>query len=414
MTRALKFVLIFASMAGAGPLDLTSWKYRKKIPLTPENGIAVVRIDREVYAAIGSRDSKLRVYRDAEEVPFIFGPAGKKTEDRVLTQEEILDQSILPGVGLQFTIHRRESGVRNKLEISTDLKNFRNRVRIETSQDGNRWAIARDDGAIFNFSQDGNEFSSTSVVYPPSTRRYLRVTIFGWTKNGSVVSAVVDRKENLADVFEVFGINTPEVSEDRERKSTVAQIDLGTNGLPVEFLRLETSAPQIQRAVGVEHSDDGKNWSFGSGGTIARLPGSEFTEESLTVGVSGGHRFYRLRIYNRDDKPIQVGRIQSEGRGHLLKFLAQTPGNYWLYYDGPDFTAEPQYDLPIVLSRQSLPEHPWTLGTQESNPVYRPPSPPKKPWSEQHPAILYTVLGGAVLALGIATFRFASRLKPAP
>jgi hypothetical protein len=70
------------------------------------------------------------------------------------------------------------------------------------------------------------------------------------------------------------------------------------------------------------------------------------------------------------------------------------------------------YDLGDVIDRQQLAEHSWTLGPQEANPIYRPPPPPKKPWSEQHPAILYTVLGGAVLALGIATFRFASRLRP--
>ena len=71
----------------------------------------------------------------------------------------------------------------------------------------------------------------------------------------------------------------------------------------------------------------------------------------------------------------------------------------------------PEYDLASVLARQSLPEHAWTLERQEPNPLYRPPTPPKKPWSEQHPAMLYTVLGGAVLALGIATLRFMARLR---
>jgi hypothetical protein len=77
---------------------------------------------------------------------------------------------------------------------------------------------------------------------------------------------------------------------------------------------------------------------------------------------------------------------------------------------------QPVYDLAQTISwDEKLPrlaKNAIRLGPAELNPAYRPPPPPKKPWSEQHPAILYTVLGGAVLALGIATFRFASRLRP--
>jgi hypothetical protein len=120
-----------------------------------------------------------------------------------------------------------------------------------------------------------------------------------------------------------------------------------------------------------------------------------------------------MRIYNLDDKPIQIELVQVEGTVNQVKFLAKTSGDYWLYYDGlgPELKEMPQYDLPAVLSRQSLPEHAWVLHRQEPNPAYRPPAAPKKPWSEQHPAILYTALGVAVLGLGIATLRFAARLR---
>jgi hypothetical protein len=66
----------------------------------------------------------------------------------------------------------------------------------------------------------------------------------------------------------------------------------------------------------------------------------------------------------------------------------------------------------LLMARRSFPETNWPLSPAEANPTYRPPTPPKKAWSEQHPTILYTVLAGAVLALGIATFRFAARLRP--
>ena len=397
----------------AAPLDLSQWQYRKRIQLTPGDGLAVVNVDREVYAAIGSRYYKIRIFRDREEVPFIFSTPGRHLDDLIESPEQILDQSTVPGVGLQFTVHRRYGGTHNKIEIFTDLKNFRNRVRVETSQDGVHWSVARDEAAIFNFSQDGREFSSTSIEYPVSQRPFLRVTVVGWTKNGSVRYARVKHTEERGEVFEVLATAVPQISEDAATRSTLVQFDLGLTGLPVTRLRLESPSLQFHRAVGIETSDDAQSWSFAGGGTIARLPGPEFVEESLVLAGGNGHRYFRLRIYNRDDKPIQIGRIQAEGEVNQLKFLASTPGAYWLYYDGsgPELIAMPQYDLAEVIARQSLPEHPWTLDRQEPSPFYHPP-PPKKPWSEQHPAILYTVLGGAVLALGIATFRFASRLRP--
>jgi hypothetical protein len=228
-----------------------------------------------------------------------------------------------------------------------------------------------------------------------------------------VLGAALDSHEEQPEVFEVYATATPQISEDPATKSTLARFDLGITGLPVNRLRLESSSPQFQRAVGIETSDDGQSWSLAGGGTIARLPGPEFTEESLTLSASGGHRYFRLRIYNRDDKPIQISRIQAEGQVNQVKFLAPAQGSYWLYYDAlePDSAMMPEYDLANVLARQSLPEHTWALDRQEPSPFYHPPPAPTKPWSEQHPAILYTVLGGAVLALGIATYRFAARLR---
>jgi len=147
---------------------------------------------------------------------------------------------------------------------------------------------------------------------------------------------------------------------------------------------------------------------------IARLPGAEFTEESLVVRSWGARRHLRLHIYNRDDQPLPIGRIQLEGIVDQLRFLAPAVGAYWLYYGNASATVLPEYDLNAVLARRSLAETNWPLSPGEVNPAYRPPPLPKKPWSEQRPAILYTVLGGAVLALGIATFRFAARLGRRP
>jgi hypothetical protein len=410
MNRASKFLLLFAVIASAAPLDLSAWKYRKRIPLTPGDGLSVVKLDREVYIGSSGAITDLRVIRDGAEVPFILTTREAQAAPES-GPERLLDESVVPDAGLQFMIHLRKPGEHNSVLLQTDEKNFRRRVRIETSQDGVRWAIARDDGAIFNFSQDGREFSSTVVEYPVSTKPFIRVTIFGWTKKGSVTAAMVERSTGQPALYEVFSTLAPKVWEDSETKSTVATVDQGVSGLPVSRIRLETSSPQFQRAVTIETSDDGQQWQFLSQDVIARLPGADFKEESLEMRASGARRYLRLRIYNRDDQPLQIGRLTLEGLVSEIKLLAPADGPYWLYYGNAAATRLPEYDLSAVLARKSFREVAATLNAAEANPAYHAPAPPRKPWSEEHPAILYTVLGGAVLALGIATLRFMARLR---
>lgn len=398
-------------IASAAPLDLSAWKYRKRIALTPGEGLAVVKLNREVYLGAEFDLDDLRVVRDGAEVPYVRETLGVE-HDHVITPEKLFDLSVVDGPGVQFAMHIPRIP-HNRIRLQTDERNFRKRVRIEASADNQHWATLRSDGAIFDFTQDGRQFSSLTVDFPVSTKPYLRVTILGWDKIAYVQGAYVDYDVRRPALRETLATVTPQIAENAKEQSTIATLDIGAEGLPVDRIVLEISSPQFQRAVGVEVSRDAKDWSYLSQGVIARLPGKGFTEEWLALSIpQTNRRFLRLRIYNRDDQPIQIGSIRLEGLIRRIKFLASAAGDYWLYYGNPKVHA-PHYDLPMLLSRlENTDGIPWAIAPAETNPSYRPPPPPRKPWSEQHPAILYAVLGGAVLALGIATFRFAWRLRP--
>jgi hypothetical protein len=403
--------LIFAMLASAAPLDLSQWKYRKRIPLTPGDGLAVVKLDREVYMGAEFNLDGLRVIRDGTEVPYIR-PMLDAVDADTHGPERLLDASVIDGAAVQVTMNVRR-GKHNQIRLHTNERNFRQKVRIEASEDNRHWATLRSDGAIFDFTQDGRQFSSLTVDFPVSTRPFLRVTVLGWAKIAFVDGVFVNYEVARPEVRETLATIVPQIFEDAKTQSTLVTIDLGVEGLPVDRAVLEVTSPQFQRAVGVEASINGKDWFYLGQGTVSRVPGTDFTEESLSVPFAEtAHRFLRMQIYNRDDQPIQIGRVRLEGLVRVLMFLAPSGGDYWLYYGNATARA-PGYDLPMLLARRErTSETNWTLGPAQSNPLYHSPPAPRKPWSEQHPAILYTVLGGAVLALGIATFRFAARLKP--
>lgn len=404
-------LLFFAILANAAPLDLSQWKYRKPIPLTPGDRLTLVELDRAVYTGTSTALADLLVICNGKEVPFAL-EMPTVHENPAPTDEKILNESVIPGIGLQFMIHRKTQTEHHGIVLATNEKNFRNRVKIETSEDGVEWAVARYEGAIFNFSQDAREFSSMTVEYPVSTRPFIRVIIYGWTKIGAVTAAVQEHKEQPQLAYEVFSTLTPQATEDPESKSTIFTIDQGEAGLPVSRITLGVATPRFQRAALIETSSDGKAWQYLGQHAIGSFRGPGIKEEALTLPVPGAQRFIRLRVYNRNDQPLEIFKVRLEGLVSEIKFFAPEHSPYWLYYGNPFATRAREYDLGAVIANGSFGEIKTPLGSPEPNPAYRPPAPPRKPWSEQHPAILYTVLGGAVLALGIATFRFAARLKP--
>ena len=398
-------------LASAAPLDLSAWKYRKRIPLTPGDELAVVKLDREVYKDAQGTFVDLRVVRDGEEVPWVldyrFGDSFH------VDSTKMVDKSIADGRNLRFTMVA--SSPHNSVTIGVRRHNFRQTVIIEASQDGEHWDTLRSDGAIVDFLQDGRELQSTDVPYPVSTRRFLRITILGWIDLDAIHSAALslvgppptDRWETLSTV-------APEVHEDPKTRSSILTIDQG-QWLPVTRLRISTTTLAFHRGVTVDTSDDGVHWKTCCDRVIRRVQDPDFSDETLDLSIYGnkGSRYQRLRVYNGNNRPLQFGPVRCEGRIGLLKFRASTAGTYWLYYGNPAEMMSPEYDLGKTLSsKDQLAKDAITPAPAELNPGYHPPPTPKKPWSEQHPAILYTVLGGAVLALGIATFRFAARLRP--
>jgi hypothetical protein len=408
MNRLSKFFI--ASIVFAASFDSSAWRFRKPVALTPGDGLAVVKVDRDMYIGSSTNLSDLRVLKDGEETPFILVGAFAAVSSHATP--EMIDKAIVGGAGLRFTLHTGPRERHNAVTISTSEQNFRQTVKIEASQDNAHWTLLRNDGAIFDFSQDGRQISSLSVNFPVSTRPYIRVTVLGWTKLDMVSGAGLDYATHATVGREILATLTPSVTEDAKSQTTILTMDAGVKGLPVDRLLFSATTPSFHRAVGVETSDDNSTWTYESQSVISRLPGADATEEQLTIPVQTTHRYLRLRIYNRDDKPIQTGAVQLEGITRYIKFLAAAPGQYWVYYGNAN-ASSPVYDLPVVLSRrEKMTESSWTAGAQQTNPAYKPPPEPKKPWSEQHPAILYTVLGVAVVGLAIATIRFASRLRP--
>jgi uncharacterized protein DUF3999 len=406
MNIRLLSLLLFPTLAGA--LDTSRWQYQAPIDAPPgSTGIAAARITRDVYIRSRPNLGDLRVTHDGDEVPYLIETRTGTVEDMEV-EPAILDKSVVPGLGLQLTLDLGHHARHSRLRVSTTETNFRQKVRIETSDNNRSWAVARNDGYIFDFSQGDRHVALLTVDYPTSTKRYVRATIFGWTKTGAVRQAWSAYHHERSAEREVMDTAAPERSEDPKTKASILTVDLKQAGVPYDRIRLDSGPSHFYRAAELETSSDGKDWRYAASGTIFQTA----EESSEGLAFSPLHdRYLRLRIYNGDDKPIPVNSVVLETTVRLMKFRLAGGGTFRLLTGNPD-AKSPAYDFAAVLAREApQPEIPAVLQAPAPNPAYRPSPPPVKPWSERYPQVLYGVLVIAILVMGYVTVRFMLKVK---
>jgi hypothetical protein len=390
--------LALAALPLLAAVDLRQWQYRKRITIPDSTMVAHYIIDRETFGASREDLADLRMMRNGIEVPFTVDTLRPPAPVLDWTALEILDKGYRPDAGLELTLRYGGKRTHNRVRLETKRRNFRSEVRIESSEDGKRWAVLRDAAPIFDFTTDEHSYSSRELTYPLSTRPFLRLTVKGWTDPADITGASIAQVEQAPPVL-VTAIDaaSPAGVENRERAATEYVIDLGLPNIPQDRVFIDAEGAMFHRAVEIHTSADNEHWWRHAGGTIFRAAGEDSLE--LTFNESR-RRYLRVRIYNGDNPPLKIRRIRVSGLPYRVRFPSEGPGEAWLYYGNPDAMA-PDYDFGRILLRTGEVKMTLaTVGAQEKSPDYVPPPAKKKPWTEEHPALLWTVLIAAVAALG--------------
>lgn len=402
LASSLVFCLLACALLLEADFAPSHWKYRRPLPIDPSAPVAALNADRALYIHSQPGLADLRVVSGQDEVPYVLEKmSGSNRREEVSSR--VVDQGVTPSGDLELTVDAGSDHRHNGIRLSTGRINFQQRVGISTSDDGHQWTRVRDDGYIFDFSEDGRHISVLSVGYPVSTRRFVRVAIHGWNDPKAVTECWVSIEENEPPVRDAMASLNADPAQDPKTQSTLYTWDLGVPGIPHDELSLDVSTPAFERAAAAETSEDGKDWSALGLGVLSRFA----REQSLKLDFRESHdRYLRLRIYNRDDRPLALKAATLSVIRSRVKFKPAGRGAYWIYYGNRDAHA-PSYDLRDLLARDAPgPEVMITAGVEEPNPAYRETPPPAKPWSEQHPQVLYITLALAVVGMGTITIRF--------
>jgi len=391
--------LLAVSSCLEAAFDAQRWEFRRSVHIGRPAAISTVVVDTELYRASRARLADLRILRDNAEIPYVLETLAGSREQNEL-RPAVLNKSVVPSVGVQATLDLKGHPEHDRLRISSNRSNFRQRVRIETSDDNQGWALARDDGFVFDFVQDNRRVSGLTIDYPVSTRRYIRVTILGWDDIDVLGSVWLDYLNETKAVRDVLATLHPQVTEDAKIQTTELSADSGFQGLPYDQAQLTVGPGLFYRWVEIETSVDQRYWISACQGSLSRTVGYEHLALSFP---EEWNRYVRVRILNHDDPALAVGTIALSAPRRTLKFPTNQPGDYWIYSGNSD-AQPPAYDLAQVLPANAI-ATPATLGAVEPNPAYRAPTPPPKPWSDRHPNLLYGILGVAVVGMGFMAVR---------
>jgi len=380
----------------------TSSKYSftitRAIKTQPNADISAVIPDSTLYRQSLARLNDVRIVRSGAEVPYAIRVLSGKREE-VELPATVLNKSAAPDTGVSAVIDLSGHAPHNRIRITTGRKNFKEAVRIETSDDAKLWSVANESGLIFDVSRSDRKVSDLTLTYPVSTRRYVRVTIPGWHDPAWLESAFAVFFRETDAVRDILAAGAPVVTQNSTDRSTSFQIDAGMAGLPYDCVTISPHPGFFSRIVEILSSSDTKNWVVIGEGTLSRTA----DQENLSISFGAPWtRYLKLTVFNGDSPPLVINKIELSGLRRMIVFASKEPGGYELF-SGNASATRPYYDFAAVTPDRIDPA-PATLGPPTANAQYRTPS---LPWTDRNPVLLNTVLiiavvGWAMLRSGIS------------
>ncbi len=404
---ALFFAAAALTAATSLPVAWHAWRFTRAISGAHPGALNYLPLGPEVAVHTNSLVSDIRILDDSgTETPYVVRTniGVTKTDSWSAT---IRENSFVPGQYTQLVLDLGTNPrFHNAVRLDTPESDFILWVEVDASDDARTWRIVKPRAPISRFRKEGLEGNQV-VHYSENNARYLRVQIretggqFPVT-GASVFPSSQSQKEVIAEQkISLLAVRKPDGQG--SSNATIWTLDLGNENVPVNAFDFSTDQKEFFRGVRISSSADGKEWSIGVGGEIYRYVSDSRLEESLRVPVYSyrGVRYWRVEILNGNDAPLANPQLSASMVPRLVLFRPATGHTYVLVY-GNEKATFPQYDLERTLHISAGEEaFANTLGPEEQNSSYEDP----RPFSERHPAVLWTALALAAVLLGITALR---------
>jgi hypothetical protein len=289
------------------------------------------------------------------------------------------------------------------------------RTRIETGATANDLQQIASGGMIWSLYGEGGSGSSTTLSYPTSAARWVRITLLP-DGDGPLVElqgarfSCLDR-ETLPP-RERIRLTITGTRQDPEQNTTIVELDAGAEGVPIERLHLALGPGELVRRVQVRASSYKSAWPAVGYGLVHRVEGAP---EQLSIDVREVRkRWLQLVFEDGANTPVEVTGVEGSFPARTLVFRAKSDGAHTLFVGDRAATA-PSYDLVEVFARRmgELVRAPAKLGAIEPNPsLGQKLTDADLPLTERWRGTIGVVLGVALVGLAIWAIRLLKTPRP--
>src|SRR3989304_9313993 len=411
----LVLFLFLTSSAGAD-FKGEKWRYSKEIRVTGSQRLTSFSLDNQVYEHAKEGMADLRIIDNSgEEVKYKMTiESGQKTIETIPVA--IRDLGIKVGENTQFIVDVGRQGIlNNSITIQTPSVNFRRQVEVEASDDLANWLLVKkptEGSYIYDYSLDFKA-KNTTVYYPQSTARYLRIKILDMGEEPIKVSgATVVNDIYIWARTATYDPKLLEERNDQEKQTSTYLLDLGAKGIPSNKITFGTGEVNFNREVLIEGSNDKNNFTKVGSDVIFsyQTPGFNGSKDSVTFS-EGNFRYLRLTVFNRDNSPFELSDFAVFGTVRKVIFEYSPGETYKLFYGNPG-ARYPDYDIESYLQYFNTSDvSAAVLGSEQENSSFVPEKAKEKPLTERNHFLLPGILVVGVLILGTMIARLAMQVK---
>jgi len=393
-------------------------------PPTFERGIDVARpgkvvltLDREIYERGRPDLGDLRVVDETgADAPYLLDRVSTDPEPR-FREPVALNRVFVRGRSASVTLDLREPLLKSELVLSLPGDNFRRRVKVEGRNKHERqWTTITDGAYVFAVPEPAAARYET-VQLPQNNQQFLKITVFNGPDDPArleILDAWVRPQERRKPREFPLEPRLTRADDPAERESRFV-LDLGARYQPFRAVLLDVGDPDFFRGAVVEERREPPSGSASEGAlpiswtpvldqaSLYRYREEGETRECLRLEATGRARVLRVRIRNRDDRPLEVRGVTVVVPQERLVFEAVSPHRYRLTY-GDASLEPPVYDVERTVGDASL----WIAQSSEGRwgaPTVRVRQTPMPPWTERYPALLWAGLVAAVGLLAGVTWR---------
>ena len=414
---------LLLAVATASP-EIRYFKTTRSLAGIPaQGGQSCLLLDAGLFAHAAPGLADLRLYRDGTETPYVIRTAAaEESAPKNISLLNLGERDGRPAFDAEMP-----EGKYSDLRLAVTGHDFIATVAVSGSRTQGATATKLGSYTIFDLTRQ-KLGRSTILHLPESDFPYLHFDVTGPLQTESFTGLSVDRLPAGDPKFASFAESSNGTLKGHNSVFTFVV----SAHVPVDRILFVPGAepPSFSRDVTISVSPISPKTEPDSTPIEAPQPATSYGNLLRVHTLQNGHRIneehlsidaprvdfpaaakWTITIENGDDAPLKMESVQLQMLERKLCFEAAPSAHYTLYYRDPALNS-PRYDYATLFAPQSNAAQ-ISADPEQPNPAYQL-RPDNRPFTEQHPWLLWAALIGVIALLGLIALRTAKRTAQNP